>query len=234
MFTFESGLDATLYTRGFSLITQSSGDLRFELWGTGAKHFRIDTDGIFYFEPQDDWDGTTTTFKVNVSAYDEDRHFLTYYYRIEVTPDHAVFATKGESTGIVSQKDNKETDTEVTNHESEDVTNITMISPQSVTIEENNNWSLFYWLKGISDDKDVRFTMPDDYDGPLQITADTLHFKNSYNGEQITGFDYETDGPSHTLAVIARSDNAERTFDFTIHITDVEEELSTAAIDGFA
>ena len=160
---------------------------------------------------------------------------MSYYYHITIDPNHPALTPDTQEVTTVPQTENiSSAKTAITTpSETDHVPTITVTTPLSATIAENDNVSLFHWLQGTSNDGEVRFSLADDYDGPLQIVGDILAFKATHKG-----FDFETDGATHIIPIIAKDGNSELAFDFTIQIIDVSETISedvgSTVSDGFA
>ena len=106
----------------------------------------------------------------------------------------------------------------------------TFTGAMTATVAENDNSALFQLLSATSDNGTVRYAIADDYDGPVTLISSLLNFKVNYPGDTVfAGFDFETDGNSHIVPIIASDDSGETRQDFVITITDVANEAPVGA-----
>ena len=92
-------------------------------------------------------------------------------------------------------------------------------STLTATVAENDTSSLFHFLSATSDEGAITYRIAEGYDGPIELQGTALWFKTG-----ALGFDYETDGDTHIVPVIASDSKGETQADMVITITDVVQE----------
>ena len=121
----------------------------------------------------------------------------------------------------------------------------TFTSALSGTIDEADNisWlsldSPLFLTATAADNSAVTFKIADEYEGPMEVSTlnlsgtPVLAMKLIYPGISYPGFDYDTDGNTHIVPLIARDANGNETrADFTITIAQVSEFVTVPTGQG--
>ena len=95
-------------------------------------------------------------------------------------------------------------------------------SPLNATIDENDT-SFSQTLSVESYNLPVTLTIGDDYEGPITLTGNRLHFAAGQSG-----FDFETDGNRHTVPLSAETREGRVDVDFVITIQNILPHFTTS------
>ena len=189
--TFEDGIVYSLKKETIFSTEFMARDHSFSLASYDAAFFQIhQKTGKISFAPTFEWEADQTEFTIRAEISVHGERQTSHVYDIIIGGDLL---------------------------DSSPPSDITITTPLSLKITENDNYSLFEWLRGTSSDGPVTFRLSDDYDGPLEIVSDILYFKTFHKGEHVTGFDYETDGDLHMVQIEASDGTS--TLDAEIAIT---------------
>ena len=195
--TFEDGIMYSLKKETIFSWEFVARDVSFSLRGYDAQFFSIHhKTGEISFAPTFDWEPKQTEFTIRVEMSVDGKRQTSHVYEVTIGEDLQDKAPPS---------------------------NITVTTPLTLKINENDNSSLFEWLRGTSSDGPVKFRLADDYDGPLDIVSDILYFKTFHEGEHVTGFDYETDGAEHMVQAEAYDGTSTIDLEIAITIEDVYE-----------